>query len=140
MRIAHVPHLATVATALGLAGIGALGVRWLASRRFMQNTRLGTTLKRIGLALTAVAAFLREAFQLLEKVVDVVIQGATRVVKRVATSATEGAKQVLEVCTQMATRAFRRTKRAVAGATQVATTLSRWVTGWFGGPDGWDAA
>lgn len=140
VMIAHVPHLATVATALGLAGIGALGVRWLASRRFMQNTRLGSTLQRIADALTAVAAFLRGAFQLLEKVVDVVIEGATRVVKRVATASSEGAKQVLEICTNMATRAFRKTRKAVDGATNVAATLSKWVTGWFRGPEGWASA
>jgi hypothetical protein len=30
VMVAHVPHLGTIAAALGLAGIGALGVRWLA--------------------------------------------------------------------------------------------------------------
>ncbi len=135
--IAHVPHLATVATALGLAGIGALGVRWLAGRRFMQNTRLGATLQRIGEVLTAVAAFLRGAFQLLERMVDVVIEGATRVVKKVATAASNGAQQVMAICSEMATRAFRKARRTVNGATTAATNLCNWVTGWFNRQLGW---
>jgi len=137
VMIAHVPHLATVATALGLAGIGALGVRWLAGRRFMQNTRLGATLQRIGEVLTAVAAFLRGAFQLLEKVVDVVIEGATRVVKKVASAASQGAQQVMAVCSEMATQAFREARRTVSGANSAAATLCNWVTGWFNGRPGW---
>lgn len=134
VMVAHVPHLATFAAALGLAGIGALGVRWLASRRFMQDTRLGAILHGLADALTAVATFLRRAFQLLEKVVDVVIEGASRVVKQVATAVSEGARQVLQVCTQMATTAFRATRRAVSGAARVAGNLCSWVTGWFSGP------
>jgi hypothetical protein len=117
--------------------IGALGVRWLASRRFMQNTRLGATLQRIGEVLTAVAAFLRGAFQLLERLVDVVIEGATSVVKKVASAASQGAQQVMAVCTDMATRAFREARRTVSGATTAAATLCHWVTGWFNGRPGW---
>ena len=47
---------------------------------------------------------------------------------------TEGARQVLQVCTQMATTAFRATRRAVSGAARVAGNLCSWVTGWFSGP------
>lgn len=134
VMVAHVPHLASFAAALGLAGIGALGARWLASRRFMQGTRLGAILHRLADALTAVAAFLRRAFQLLEKVVDVVIEGASRVVKHVVSSASEGARQVLQVCTRMATSAYRATHQAMSGAATAAGNLCSWVTGWFNRP------
>ncbi|MEB3332605.1 MAG: hypothetical protein VKI83_08950 [Synechococcaceae cyanobacterium] len=134
VMVAHVPHLASFAAALGLAGIGALGARWLASRRFMQGTRLGAILHRLADALMAVAEFLRRAFQLLEKVVDVVIEGASRVVKHVVSSASEGARQVLQVCTDMATTAYRATRQAISGAARAAGNLCSWVTGWFSGP------
>ena len=134
VMVAHVPHLATIAAALGLAGIGALGARWLASRRFMQGTRLGAMLHRLADALTAVAVFLRKAFQLLEKVVDVVIEGASHVVREVVAAASPGAKRVLQVCSEMATIAFRATGQAVSGAARAAGNLCNWVIGWFRGP------
>ena len=134
VMVAHVPHLASFAAALGLAGIGALGARWLASRRFMQGTRLGAILHRLADGLTVVAAFLRRAFQLLEKVVDVVIVGASRVVKHVVSSASKGARQVLQVCTRMATSAYRATHQAMSGAAKAAGNLCSWVTGWSNGP------
>jgi hypothetical protein len=88
-------------------------------------------------ALTAVAAFLKGAFQLLEKVVDVVIEGATHVVKKVATAASKGTQQVMAVCTDMATNAFREARRTVSEATTAAATLCNWVTGWFNRRLGW---
>lgn len=134
VMVAHVPHLATIASALGLAGIGALGARWLASRRFMQGTRLGAMLHRLADALTAVAGFLRKAFQLLEKIVDVVIEGASNVVRQVVAAATPGAKQLLQVCSEMASNAYRATSQAVSGAVRAAGNLCSWVIGWFRGP------
>lgn len=134
VMVAHVPHLAMIAAALGLAGIGALGARWLASRRFMRGTRLGVMLERIADALTAVAVFLRNAFQLLEKVVDVVIEGASHVVRKVVAAATPGAKQVLQVCSELASNAFRATGQALSGAAKAAGNLCSWVIGWFSGP------
>jgi hypothetical protein len=135
VMVAHLPHLATIASALGLAGIGALGARWLASRSFMQGTRLGGMLHRLADALTAVAVFLRTAFQLLEKVVDVVIEGASHVVRKVVTAATQGARQVFQVCSEMASRAFRATGQVLTGAARAAGSLCSWVTRWFSGRD-----
>jgi hypothetical protein len=102
----------------------------------MQGTRLGAMLHLLADALTAVAAFLRRAFQLLEKVVDVVIEGASRVVKSVVSSASEGARQVLQVCTRMATSAYRATRQGISGAAKAAGNLCSWVTCWFNGPTG----
>ena len=140
IMVAHVPYLSTVAAALGLAGIGALGVRWLASRRFMQNTPLGPVLQRIASVLTAVAAFLRNAFRLLEKVVDVVIEAASGVVKHVVSAVQGGIEQVMAVCSEMTGRAFRAAGQAVASAKRVAGNLCSWVTGWFSSPSSWAAA
>ena len=135
VMVAHVPHLATVAAALGLTGIGALGVRWLASRRFMQNTPLAAVLHRIADVLTAMAGVLRRVFQLVERITEVVIEGASQVVKRVASAAAGGTEQLIAVCSGLATRAFRASGRALSQASRVAGNLYRWVSSWFGGPD-----
>jgi hypothetical protein len=135
VMVAHVPHLATVAAALGLTGIGALGVRWLASRRFMQNTPLAGVLQRIADVLTAMAGALRRVFQLVERITDVVIEGASQVVKRVASAAASGTEQLIAVCSDLTSRAFRASGRALSQASRVAGNLCRWVSGWFGGPD-----
>jgi hypothetical protein len=142
VMVAHVPHLATVAAALGLAGIGALGVRWLASRRFMQNTPLAAVLQRIAAVLTAVAGFLRGVFQLVERITDVVLEGASRVVKQVVAATSTGAQQLIQVCSDLTTRAFRASGRALSNASRVAGNLCSWVSGWFfgRGGDGWAAA
>lgn len=131
VMVAHVPHLGTIAAALGLAGIGALGVRWLASRRFMQNTSLAAVLNRIATVLEAVTAFLLKAFQLLERITDVVIEGATKVVKHVVAAAAPGAQQVMQVCQDVAATAFKAAGKGVASAGRAARSLCSWVTSWF---------
>ena len=131
VMVAHVPHLATVVAAIGLTGLGALGVRWLASSSFMQNTSLGPVLHKIGQVLTAIATFLRSVFKLVEHIADVMIEGASKVVKHVATALSEGAQQVLRVCREMATTAVKAAGRAFSSAARVASNLCGWVTGWF---------
>lgn len=134
VMVAHVPGLATFAAALGLAGIGALGVRWLANRSFMKGTPLGAALHVLADLLSAVATFLRQAFQFVEKVVDVAIETASHVVKAVVSAVTTGARKVLEVCTQMASTAYRAAGQAISGAARAAKNLCGWVVGWFRGP------
>ncbi len=131
VMVAHVPHLGAIAAALGLAGIGALGVRWLASRRFMQNTSLAAVLNRIATVLEAVAQFLLKVFQLVERVTDVLIEGATRVVKRVVAEVAPGVKEVMGVCQDMAVTAFKAAGKGVASAGRAARSLCSWVTSWF---------
>lgn len=79
----------------------------------------------------------RPKIQLFFHVVDVVIEGATHVVKKVATAASQGAQKVMAVCTEMATNAFREARRTVSEATTAAATLCNWVTGWFNSRPGW---
>jgi hypothetical protein len=131
VMVAFVPHLSTIAAALGLAGIGALGVRWLASRRFMQNTSLAAVLNRIATVLEAVALFLLKVFQLVERVTDVLIEGATRVVKRVVAEVAPGVKEVMRVCQDMAATAFKAAGQGVVSAGRAARSLCSWVTSWF---------
>lgn len=133
VMVAHVPHLGTIAAALGLAGLGALGVRWLASRRFMQNTPLASVLHRMADVLTAVASFLKQVFKLVDRIADVVIEGATRVIKHVASTLSSGTEQLIRVCSDLTTRAYRAAGQALSSAGRAASNLCSWVSGWFGG-------
>lgn len=133
LMVAHVPHLATVAAALGFTGLGALGVRWLASRRFMQGTAIGAALLTVADVLDQVTAFLKGVFRFVERVADVVIEAGTKVVKAISTTLSDGAAQVMAVCSQMAATAVKAAGQAVASAGRIASNLCSWVSSWFGG-------
>lgn len=134
LMVAHVPHLATLAAALGLTGLGALGVRWLASRRFMQNTPLAGILQTAAAVLEQVAGFLKGVFRFIERVVDVVLETGTAVVKRVASAVSDGAQQVLQVCRDLTRSAVQASRQAVASVGRIAGNLCSWVSGWFSRP------
>ena len=62
------------------------------------------------------------------------VEAATRVVKRVATTVAAGSRQVMAVCAEIATTAVRAARSVVRGAGEVARGLFGWVTGWFSRP------
>jgi hypothetical protein len=134
VMVAMLPSLSTMVAALGLTGLGAMGARWLADRRFMQGTQLGAVLVRVAEVLHHCRRFLATVFRIVERVADVVVEAATRVVKRVATTVAAGSRQVMAVCAEIATTAVRAARSVVRGAGEVARGLFGWVTGWFSRP------
>lgn len=133
MMIAMAPGMSTFVAALGLTGIAALGVRWLANRTFMRGTPLAWVLHRVADVLTACQRFLAQVFRLIEKVVDVVVEAATRTAKHVVTAVSAGAQQVMTVCRSIASSAVRATHMAFTTTARVAHGLFSWIRGWFGG-------
>jgi len=134
VMVAMLPSLSTMVAALGLTGLGAMGARWLADRRFMQGTQLGAVLVRVAEVLHHCRRFLATVFRIVERVADVVVEATTRVVKRVATTVEAGSRQVMAVCAEIATTAVRAARSVVRGAGEVARGLFGWVTGWFSRP------
>lgn len=134
LMIAMVPGLSTFVAALGLTGLGALGVRWLANRSFMQNTPLAAVLAQVADVLTACQRFLAGVFKLVEKVVDVVVDVATKSIKRVVAGVAAGAHQVLAVCSSIARSAVQATRNTTRSVGQIADGLFGWVSGWFRSP------
>ncbi|MEB3331388.1 MAG: hypothetical protein VKI83_02695 [Synechococcaceae cyanobacterium] len=134
VMLAHVPHLASIAAGIGLAGVACLGVRWLASRRFLQNTLLGDVLLQLADVLASLSTFLARVLRLVDRVVDVAIEAASRVVRHVASAACEGVRQLRQVCRSLTTSAFRQAGQALQSAERVASGLCSWVSGWFRRP------
>lgn len=134
VMIAMLPSLSAMVAALGLTGLGAMGARWLADRRFMQGTQLGTVLIRVAEVLNLCRRFLASAFRLVERVADVVVDAASKVVKRVATTVADGTRQVMAICSEIATTAVRATRSVARGAGEIARGLFGWVSGWFSRP------
>lgn len=138
LMIAMVPGLSTFVAALGLTGIGALGVRWLANRSFMRNTPMAWVLHRVADVLTLCQQFLARVFALIEKVVEVVVETAAKAIKHVVTGLTEGARQVMVVCSSIAHTAVATTRTVVTTTARVAKSLFGWIGDWFrrgGGED-----
>jgi hypothetical protein len=98
VMIAMLPSLSTMVAALGLTGLGAMGARWLADRRFLQGTQRGTVLIRV------------------------------------ATTVANGTRQVMAICSEIATTAVRATRSVARGAGEIARGLFGWVSGWFARP------
>jgi hypothetical protein len=134
IMIAMVPGLSTFVAALGLTGLGAIGVRWLASRTFMRHTPLAGVLLRVADVLQACHQFLARVFKLIERVADVVVEVATAAVKRVVAGVAVGTQQVLAVCTDIARSAVHATRSAISGVGRIANGLFGWVSGWFRTP------
>ena len=134
IMIAMVPGLSTFVAALGLTGLGALGVRWLANRTFMQNTPLAVVLGQVADVLQACQRFLAGVFKLVEKVVDVVVDVATKSVKHVVAGVAAGAQQVLAVCSAIARSAVQVTCSATRSVGRIANGIFGWVRGWFHSP------
>lgn len=134
VMIAMVPGLSRMLVVLGLCGLGALGVRWIASRRFLAGTPLAAVLHRLADLLQSVRQMLARVFALVERVADVVVEAATRVVKHISTHATAGARQLGVVCGAIVNTAVQATRRSVQGAARITAGLVTWVSGWFSGP------
>ncbi len=97
----------------------------------MQSTSLAAVLNKIATVLEDVTLFLLKVFRLVERVTDVLIKGATSVVKRVVAEVAPGVKEVMRVCQDMAATAFKAAGKGVASAGRAARSLCRWVSGWF---------
>lgn len=123
--LAHCPPLSTLAGCLGLVGVAALGVRWLAERHQRLPKPVAAALGRVADALDAVAGFLRGALAMVERVVDVVIETGQKLVRRVV-KASEGFVQQVATVAQAVVRQVG--QHLVRGA----QLLTGWVCSWFG--------
>ena len=76
--IVMLPSLSTMVAALGLTGLGAMGARWLADRRFMQGTQRGTVLIRVA---TTVANGTRQVMAVCAEIATTAVRAARSVVR-----------------------------------------------------------
>lgn len=121
--------------AVGLTGVAALGTRWLANKVLRFSGPVATALNQIADLLASAHAFLKRALDTMEKVVEVVIEVATSVTKKVVKAGTQFANAVYQVSKEIAESAVKATVAASKIVTntvsQVANRVSGWIFSWF---------
>ncbi|MBC1262476.1 hypothetical protein FQK07_14710 [Synechococcus sp. BSF8S] len=121
--------------AVGLTGVAAMGTRWLANKVLKFSGPVATALNKIADLLASAHAFLKRALDTMEKVVEVVIEVATNVTKKVVKAGAQFANAVYQVSKDIAVSAVKATVKAAKIATstvsQIANRVSGWIFSWF---------
>ena len=129
--IAMFPPVSFFVAAVGLTGVAALGTRWLANKACKFNGPVAKALHNIADRLIAVHQFLKRALDQLEKVVEVVIEVASNVTKRVVRAGKRFALSVYQVAKSVAKDA---SKSVVDSCKHLTEKVSGWIFSWFSEP------
>ena len=129
--IAMFPPISFFVAAVGLTGVAAMGTRWLANKAYKFNGPAANALRKVADAIQMVHVFLKRALDALEKIVDVVIEAATGVTKRVVKAGARFASSVYNVARNVAKDAARSAGKNVK---RLAQSVSSWIFSWFASP------
>nr|BDD45390.1 hypothetical protein 2 [bacterium] len=129
--IAMFPPVSYFVAAVGLTGIAAMGTRWLANKAFKFHGPTAVALGKVADAIQRVHAFLKRALDALERIVEVVIEAATNVTKRVVSAGAQFASSVYQVAKNVARDVA---KSAQESVNRVADKVSGWIFSWFASP------
>ena len=136
--IAMFPPISFFVASVGLTGVAAMGTRWLANKTMKFSGPLAEALNHVSDLLTKVHAFLKRALDAFEKIVEVVIEAATHVTKRVIKAGAKFASAVYQVSKEIAKQSVAAAKKAVTSASQnvkrIASNVSGWIFSWFSSP------
>ena len=136
--IAMFPPISYFVAAVGLTGVAAMGTRWLAHKCLKFNGPLADALDAVADALTTVHAFLKRALDALEKIVEVVVEVASNVTKRVVKAGSHFASAVYQVSknvvTSLAKSAGLALDRTAKDVKRLTSNVSTWIFSWFSSP------
>jgi phage-related protein len=129
--IAMSPPVSFFVAAVGLTGVAAMGTRWLANKCYKLNGPVGTALAKVADVIESVHLFLKRALDALERVVEVVIEVATNITKRVVSAGAHFASSVYQVAKSVAQDAARVVSESVS---RITDKVSGWIFSWFARP------
>ena len=126
--IAMFPPISFFIAAVGLTGVAAMGTRWLANKAFKFHGPTAVALGKVADAIQKVHAFLKRALDALERIVEVVIEAATNVTKRVIKAGARFVSSVYQVAKSVARDVAKSAQETVS---RVADKVSGWIFSWF---------
>ena len=136
--IAAFPPLSFFIAAVGLTGVAAMGTRWLANKCLKFSGPVAFALNAIADSLAKAHEFLKRVLNGLEKVVEVVIETATKTTKKIVKAGSDFARAVYEVSNEIANSAIKEGAKTFEKIThttkQLANRVSNWIFSWFCSP------
>ena len=132
--IAAFPPLSFFVAAVGLTGVAALGTRWLANKTLKFSGPVYKAMNKIADSLAKAHKFLRSVLDGLEKVVEVVIEVASKTTKQVVKAGRRFAQAVYEVSKEVAKSAISGVTKLASNVKDLANRVSGWIFSWFCSP------
>ena len=133
--ISMFPPISFFIASVGLTGVAAMGTRWLANKTMRFTGPVADALNRVADSLSKVHLFLKRALDALEKIVEVVIETATNVTKRVIKSGEKFANAVIQVSKELAKQSITVLNKAVTSVAKetqrIASNVKSWIFSWF---------